>query len=128
MRAALYARVSTADKGQGPELQLRALRARAETSGWKIVGEYVDDVSVAKERRPELDRPMRDATAGFSPGYAVWKLDRFVRSLRHLVNSLAELEARGIVFISLRDNIDLRPPQLLSCCRSAAPWLNSSVR
>src|SRR5438874_4780666 len=37
----------------------------------------------------------------------VWKLDRFGRSLRHLVNALAELESRGVAFISLRDNLDL---------------------
>ncbi len=33
-----------------------------------------------------------------------------LRSLRHLVNALAELEARGITFISLRDNLDLCTP------------------
>jgi DNA invertase Pin-like site-specific DNA recombinase len=39
-----------------------------------------------------------------------WKLDRFGRSLRHLVNALAELEALGISFISLHDNLDLTTP------------------
>ena len=37
----------------------------------------------------------------------VWKLDRFGRSLRHLVNALAEFESLGIVFVSLSDNLDL---------------------
>lgn len=40
----------------------------------------------------------------------VWKLDRFGRSLRHLVNALAELEALGVAFASLRDNLDLSTP------------------
>ena len=40
----------------------------------------------------------------------VWKLDRFGRSLRHLFNALAELEALGLTFISLRDNLDLSTP------------------
>jgi DNA invertase Pin-like site-specific DNA recombinase len=40
----------------------------------------------------------------------VWKLDRFGRSLRHLVNALAELEAFGLSFIRLRDNLDLSTP------------------
>ncbi len=40
----------------------------------------------------------------------VWKLDRFGRSLRHLVNALAELEALGVAFISLKDNLDLGTP------------------
>lgn len=40
----------------------------------------------------------------------VWKLDRFGRSLRHLVDALAELEAVGCAFVSLRDNLDLSTP------------------
>jgi DNA invertase Pin-like site-specific DNA recombinase len=36
-------------------------------------------------------------------------LDRFARSLKHLVNALAEFEALGIAFVSLRDNLDLTP-------------------
>ena len=40
----------------------------------------------------------------------VWKLDRFARSLKHLVNALAEFEALGVAFISLRDNLDLTTP------------------
>jgi DNA invertase Pin-like site-specific DNA recombinase len=111
VKVAFYARVSTADKGQDPELQLRELRARADTSGWEVAAEYVDrGVSGTKERRPELDRLMRDANRGAFQAVAVWKLDRFGRSLRHLVNAIAELEARGIAFISLRDNIDLSTP------------------
>jgi DNA invertase Pin-like site-specific DNA recombinase len=40
----------------------------------------------------------------------VWKLDRWGRSLKNLVNSLAEIEARGVAFVSLRDNLDLSTP------------------
>ena len=42
MRFAIYARVSTDDKGQDPENQLRELRAWAINSGHEISGEYVD--------------------------------------------------------------------------------------
>jgi DNA invertase Pin-like site-specific DNA recombinase len=38
------------------------------------------------------------------------KLDRLGRSLRHLVNTLAELEAREVAFVSLRDSLDLSTP------------------
>jgi DNA invertase Pin-like site-specific DNA recombinase len=41
---------------------------------------------------------------------AVWKIDRFGRSLRHLVNALADLDSLGVAFVSLRDNIDLSTP------------------
>jgi len=40
----------------------------------------------------------------------VWKIDRFGRSLKHLVNALAELAALRVAFISLRDNLDLSTP------------------
>jgi DNA invertase Pin-like site-specific DNA recombinase len=40
----------------------------------------------------------------------VWKIDRWGRSLKHLVTSLAELDAYGVAFISFRDNLDLSTP------------------
>lgn len=40
----------------------------------------------------------------------VWKIDRFGRSLKHLVNALADLEAYGVSFVSLKDNLDLSTP------------------
>jgi DNA invertase Pin-like site-specific DNA recombinase len=42
--------------------------------------------------------------------YWFGKLDRFARSLRHLVNALAEFEALGVAFVSLKDNVDLSTP------------------
>jgi len=111
MRAAIYARVSTANTGQDPTMQTRELREYCECRGWTVVGEYVDlGISGTKEKRPELDRLMSDAHRRRIDAILVWKLDRFGRSLRHLVNALAELEARGIAFISLRDNLDLSTP------------------
>jgi len=53
---------------------------------------------------------MADACNRRFDAILVWKLDRFGRSLRHLVNALAELEALGVAFISLRDNLDLTTP------------------
>ena len=40
----------------------------------------------------------------------VWKIDRWGRSLKHLVTSLADLEIYGVAFVSLRDNLDLSTP------------------
>jgi DNA invertase Pin-like site-specific DNA recombinase len=40
----------------------------------------------------------------------VWKIDRFGRLLRHLVNALADLDAYGVSFVSLRDNLVLSTP------------------
>src|SRR5580658_7499637 len=109
-RVALYCRVST-NHGQDPELQLRELREYAASRGWKIMQEYVDQgVSGSKDSRPALNRLMSDAHQRKIDAVLVWKLDRFGRSLRHLVNALAELEAAGVAFASLTDNLDLSTP------------------
>ncbi len=109
-RVALYARVSTANGQQDPEMQLRELREYAEHRGLTIIGEYIDWMTGSKDSRPALNRLMTDAQRRKFDAVLVWKLDRFGRSLRHLVNALAELEALGLTFISLRDNLDLSTP------------------
>jgi DNA invertase Pin-like site-specific DNA recombinase len=108
-RVALYARVSTL-LAQDPEMQLLELREYASHRGWTVMGEYVDRTAGAKESRPALNRLMADAHQRKFDVIVVWKIDRFGRSLRHLVNALAELEGRGIAFVSLRDNLDLSTP------------------
>lgn len=111
MRCGLYARVSTVGSGQNPETQLTALREYCGRRGWEIAGEYVDvGVSGSKDSRPELNRLMADAKQRKFDTILVWKLDRFGRSLRHLVNALAEFEALGVAFVSLTDNLDLGTP------------------
>jgi DNA invertase Pin-like site-specific DNA recombinase len=110
-RVALYARVSTVNSGQDPTMQTRELEEYCQQRGWEIAGCYVDTrVSGAKDSRPELNRLMADAHQRHFDAVPVWKLDRFGRSLRHLVNALAEFEALGISFVSLRDNLDLSTP------------------
>jgi DNA invertase Pin-like site-specific DNA recombinase len=107
-RVVMYARVSTQNHGQDPEMQLREMRGYLKLRGFRLVGEYVDrGVSGTKKNRPELDRLMADAVKHRFDAVCVWKLDRFGRSLRHLVNALAQLEEHGVSFISQRDNLDL---------------------
>jgi DNA invertase Pin-like site-specific DNA recombinase len=107
-KVAIYARVSTVNHGQDSSLQTRELRQFTEARGWTLAGEYVDSgVSGAKDSRPELDRLMADAKRRRFDVVLVWKLDRFGRSLRHLVNALAEFESLNIAFVSLSDNLDL---------------------
>src|SRR5271157_5549879 len=109
-RVALYARVSTLNN-QDPEMQLAELREYAGRRGWEIVEEFTDQgVSGSKESRPALNRLMSDACRRRFDAVLVWKIDRFGRSLKHLVNALAELAALGVAFISLRDNLDLSTP------------------
>ncbi len=107
-RVALYARVSTLAHGQDPEMQLAELREYAARRGWVISSEYVDEgISGTVESRPQLNRLMIDAHRRNFDAVLVWKIDRFGRSLKHLVNALADLSAYSVAFVSLRDNIDL---------------------
>ena len=99
-RVAIYARVST-NHGQDVTLQTRELKQFAEVRGWTIVAEYRDKgICGAKDSRPELNRLMIAAKRRQFDLVLCWKLDRFGRSLRHLVNALAELEAVGAWHLS----------------------------
>jgi DNA invertase Pin-like site-specific DNA recombinase len=111
MRVALYARVSTSNGQQDPEMQLRELRQYAKRREFQIVKEYTDNgVSGSKDSRPALNQLRIDAGQRCFDAVLVWKLDRFARSLKNLVNALADFESLGIAFISLRDNLDLTTP------------------
>ncbi len=82
-RVALYARVSTAEQTVDP--QLDALREYARARGLEVVEEFVDQgVSGAKDRRPALDRLLKDARRRRFDLVACVKLDRLARSVRHL--------------------------------------------
>lgn len=113
MRFGVYARVSTnksknkgEDKGQDPELQLKPLRDYAQARGWAIK-EYVDiGESGVKDRRPQLDVLMEDARKRRIDGILIWKLDRFSRSLKSLLNMLEELKSLGVQFVSYTENLD----------------------
>ena len=110
MRVALYARVSTCNS-QSPEMQVAELREYASRRGWEVFSEYVDlGISGSKESRPELNRLMADAHKRHFDVVLCWKIDRFGRSLKHLVNALADLGSYGVAFVSLRDNLDLSTP------------------
>ena len=91
MKAAIYARVSTAD--QTCENQLLELRRYVEARGWTVMREYVDEgVSGAKERRPALDTLVKDAKRRRVDVVVCWRLDRLGRNLRHLMTLLDDLQ------------------------------------
>ena len=111
LRAGLYARVSTEDKGQDPETQLRPLREYAERRGFSVAGEFVDRASGTTEQRPQYQRLLEAARKRELDVVLVWRYDRFARSTRALVNALGEFRARGVAFISYQENVDTTTPQ-----------------
>ena len=111
MRAAIYARVSTINHGQDVTLQTRELQQFAEARGWHVAGTYIDDgVSGAKDSRPDLNRLMADAHKRCFDVVAVWRFDRFARSVSHLLRALETFSALGIAFVSLSEQMDTTTP------------------
>ena len=108
-RVAIYARVSSAD--QHPESQLLDLHQLVQQRGFELVEAYVDrGVSGIRVRRPALDRLMADAVRHRFDVVVVAAFDRMARSVRHLLETLDELNRLGIEFISMRENIDSGGP------------------
>lgn len=111
LRAAIYARVSTANNGQDPKMQTRELSEYCSRRGWAVSGEYVDiGISGTKEKRPELDRLLSDAHGRRFDAVVVWKFDRFARSVSHLLRALEHFQALGIEFVSLSEQLDTSTP------------------
>lgn len=81
LRVAIYARVSTDDKEQNPENQLRQLREWCANSGHEIVAEYIEYESGRKaaSKRPKLDALLNDAGKRKFDLVLVWALDRLSR-------------------------------------------------
>ena len=105
-KAAIYARVSTTDKGQDLDTQLIPLKEFVKNRGWELFKVYCDEVSGAKESRPALDELMKDAHRRKFDCLAVMRFDRFSRSTRQLITALDNFNTLGIDFISLHEAID----------------------
>jgi DNA invertase Pin-like site-specific DNA recombinase len=103
MRVAIYARVSTKDKGQDTENQLHQLRAFAEQHG-TIYQVYTDQESGGKAERTEFKHLLLEAYQKKFDLVVFWRLDRFSRegalaTLRYL----KELKDHGIDYKSFTE-------------------------
>jgi DNA invertase Pin-like site-specific DNA recombinase len=103
-QVALYARVSTEE--QKTDLQLMDLKEYVQKRGYTIYMVYEDIISGTANERAALDRLLTDARHRKFDIVLVWKFDRFARSLKMLVDSLALFQELGIDFISYKENID----------------------
>src|SRR5438132_12596564 len=110
-RVAIYARVSTVDKGQDPETQLVGLREYATRRGFVLAGEYVDYASGIREDRPQYRRLVEAARKRHIDVVLVWRYDRFARSTQALLQALKEFHRLGVDFDSSPENIDTTTPQ-----------------
>ena len=110
-RAAVYLRVSTLD--QTTANQERELRHIAGRSGLEIVKVYKDHgVSGAKgrDKRPQFDALLNDATKRQFDVVMAWSVDRLGRSLQDLCAFLSEIHSLGIDLFLHQQGIDTRTP------------------
>jgi DNA invertase Pin-like site-specific DNA recombinase len=110
-RGALYARVSTVEKGQDPETQWLVLRDYAGRRGWHMVGEYIDYASGTRADRPQYRRLLDAARKRHVAVVLVWRYDRFARSTQALVHALHELHSWSVDVLSYQEHIDTTPSQ-----------------
>ena len=109
-RTAVYARISTSEKGQDLETQLLPLREFVTARGWQMHEIYTDTMSGSVESRPSLDKLMQDARRRKFDVVLVYRFDRFARSTKQLINSLELFSSLGIDFVSYQEAVDTSTP------------------
>ena len=105
LASGLYARVSTPHQ-HTIRMQLRQLREFLERRRWQEVL-VVEEVVSGSRRRPERDRLLDAARRREIDIIAVWRLDRWGRSLSDLMLTLRELQELDVAFVSLTEAFDL---------------------
>jgi DNA invertase Pin-like site-specific DNA recombinase len=104
MRIALYARVSTKDKGQDTENQLRQLREFAASQKWTIVHEYVDKASGKRSDREQFQKMFAAASRREFDILLFWSLDRLSREgTVETLNHLQRLSSYGVNYRSFTE-------------------------
>jgi len=107
MNVAIYARVSTKDRGQDCENQLRELRQfveRRSAEDWMLVGEYVDYASGGSSDREEFKKLFADAAERRFDLVLFWSLDRFSREgVLETLQHLQRLSSHGVDWFSLKE-------------------------
>jgi DNA invertase Pin-like site-specific DNA recombinase len=104
MNIALYARVSTKDKGQDTENQLAQLRTFAATQGWTVAHEYVDRATGKHSDREQFQKMFTDASQRRFDLVLFWSLDRFSREgVLETLNHLQRLTQYGVGYRSFTE-------------------------
>lgn len=104
MTVALYARVSTRDRGQDTDNQLLQLRRFCEQQGWTIYREYVDQKTGRTSDREAFQRLFQDAYEKRFSVVLFWSLDRFSREgATDTLQHLRKLTSYGVAWRSLTE-------------------------
>jgi DNA invertase Pin-like site-specific DNA recombinase len=110
-RAAIYLRTSTT--GQHTENQRLELERVAKRRGWTVAEVYEDfgiSGSKGRDKRPALERLLKDANRRRFDVAMAWSIDRVGRSLSDLLATIQHLEAVGVDLYLDQQNIDTTTP------------------
>jgi len=113
MKCAIYARVSTDEQAKKYSIpaQLELLRNFAQGNNYEIFKEYVDGgISGTISDRPQLQELFKDAERGYFKIVLVYRIDRFFRNTRKLLNAVDELQKIGVSFGSITEAFDTSNP------------------
>ncbi|OKA30435.1 recombinase family protein [Bacillus cereus] len=134
MKCAIYRRVSTdeqAEKGFSLENQLLRLQAFAESQGWEVVHDYMDDGYSGKNmNRPQIKRMLHDLKLNKFDIVLVYRLDRFTRSVKDLNDLLEVFKDHEVDFKSATESIDTATAtgrMILNMMVSTAQWERETI-
>lgn len=105
---AVYLRVSTQD--QSTDAQRQEINSFIQAKRYKNIRIYEDKATGTNNNRPMLRKLLQDCNSRQVGIVICYKLDRFFRSLKDLINTLQQLDELKIAFIALKDNVDLSTP------------------
>lgn len=104
MKVAIYCRVSTRDKGQDVENQLRQLKDFAKKQGWEIVHQFCDHTSGKTSDREQFKNMFAAASKHKFDALLFWSLDRLSREgALETLQHLQRLTAYGIAYRSFTE-------------------------
>jgi DNA invertase Pin-like site-specific DNA recombinase len=104
MNIAIYSRVSTKDKGQDVENQLRQLREFCSKQGWAVMREFVDHASGKRGDREQFQAMFEAASRREFDTVLFWSLDRFSREgVYETLQHLQRLTAYGVGYRSFTE-------------------------
>ena len=112
-RVAIYCRVSTADKNQTVENQLRDLLAVAGRQDWEIVATFTDEGisgSKGRDKRPAFDNLLKGVARKEFDLIACFSVCRIGRSLPDLISFLGDIQAKGVDLYVHTQGLDTSQP------------------
>ena len=103
MKVAIYCKISAQD--ECPERQHADLEAYAKRMGYEY--EVFEEKETSRGTRPIKQALLKRLRAKEFDGLVILKLDRLAKNLSELIPEIKDLLIKNIVFISLKDGLDL---------------------